>query len=93
MKSALTILAVIFIIPTGMLSGQVILDDNVIDSRIRTIQFHKESWNLSYPLVSLAGSEKLVLNFDLIGEAQETFWYKIIHCNRDWQESGLFIND
>jgi hypothetical protein len=61
--------------------------------RIKTVQLYKEGWNLSYPIIKLNSSEKLVLNFDLMGDDAESYYYTVIHCDKDWNKSDIFPND
>jgi hypothetical protein len=67
--------------------------DIIFDSRIHTIQIYKEGWNLSYPVMKLNSTDKLVLNFDLLADDPETYYYSFVHCNRDWKESGVFNSE
>lgn len=65
----------------------------VFDKRIKTVQLYKEEWNLSYPMIRLNSTEKLVLHFDLLDNQTETYYYTFIHCNKDWEKSDIFTND
>ncbi|MCU0408823.1 MAG: DUF5103 domain-containing protein [Bacteroidales bacterium] len=40
-------------------------DEKVFDDRIKTVLLHKEGWNLSYPVIKLKSSDRLILKFDL----------------------------
>jgi len=72
---------------------QNIYQEEIFDSRIRTLQLFREGWNLSYPIIKLNSNDKLVLNFDLLDDDPETYYYSFIHCSRDWKESGVFNSD
>lgn len=75
-------------------AGDGIVQDNVVnDDRIKTVQLFRENWNLSYPIIKQDGNEKLLLEFDLLGNDPETFYYSFIFCDKDWNEAGAFIND
>jgi hypothetical protein len=67
--------------------------NHVFDQRIKTVQLYKEGWNLSYPIIKLNSADKLVLNFDLIGDNAESYYYTVIHCDKDWNKSDIFPND
>lgn len=67
--------------------------DSVFDKRIKTVQMHREGWYLSYPVISLNRDEKLILKFDLLDNNPEAYWYTIIHCDKDWNESRIFTSD
>jgi virulence-associated protein VagC len=66
---------------------------HVFDQRIKTVQLYKDGWNLSYPILKLNSNEKLVLNFDLLGDQPENYYYTFIHCDKDWKKSDIFPND
>jgi hypothetical protein len=65
----------------------------IFDQRIKTVQLYKDGWNLSYPIIKLNSNERLVLNFDLLGDLPETYYYTFIHCDKDWNKSDIFPND
>ncbi len=67
--------------------------DHIFDQRIKTVQLYKDGWNLSYPILKINSNEKLVLNFDLIADQPETYYYTFIHCDKDWKKSDIFPND
>jgi hypothetical protein len=70
----------------------VFYSNHIFDPRIKTVQLFKDGWNLSYPIIKLNG-EKLALNFDLLADQPETYYYKIVHCDKDWNKSDIFPND
>jgi hypothetical protein len=67
--------------------------NNTFDSRIKSVQLYKEGWNLSYPVIKLNSDEKLVLEFDLLDNVPETYYYTLIHCSKDWKRSDIFTTD
>lgn len=93
--SHLLILLVILIsLDLQKISGQeLIFEDHVFNDKIKTAQVYREGWNLSYPVLKLNSGEKLELHFDLLSDQPEDYWYTVIHCNKDWQQSDIFIND
>jgi hypothetical protein len=74
--------------PESLLFSNHIYDDN-----IKSVQLYQERWNLSYPILKLHSTEKLVLHFDLLGDQSETYYYTFIHCDKDWNRSDIFPND
>jgi hypothetical protein len=71
----------------------ILCSNHIFNKKIKTVQLYKEGWNLSYPVIKLNGNEKLVLNFDLIDDHAETYYYTFIHCNKDWEKSDIFPNN
>ncbi len=67
--------------------------NNIYNDKIKTVQLYKEGWNLSNPVIKLKEREKLVLDFDLLDDQAETYYYTFIHCDKDWKKSDIFIND
>ena len=74
-------------------SDSILYTNHVYDQKIKTVQLYKEGWNLSYPIIKLNSAEKLVLNFDLLADQPESYYYTFIHCDKDWKKSDIFIND
>jgi hypothetical protein len=60
---------------------------------IKTVYFEKQGDKLAYPILSVGGSETIILHFDMLSSHQETLYYKLIHCERDWNVSDIFYTD
>ena len=71
----------------------VLYSNHIFDQRIKTVQLFKDGWNLSYPVIKLNSNDKLALNFDLLADQPESYYYTIIHCDKDWNKSDIFPND
>ncbi len=69
------------------------LDEQIIDTDISTVMLRKEGWELSYPIIKLDSDEKLELQFDLLANNMETYYYTFTHCDKDWVESDLTTFD
>jgi hypothetical protein len=67
--------------------------NHIFNDKIKTVQLYKEGWNLSYPLIKLNSDEKLVLNFDLLDNQPDSYYYSFIHCDKDWNKSDIFPTD
>ncbi len=67
--------------------------NRIFDERVKTLQLYKEGWNFSYPVIRLNSEEKLMLQFDLIGDYNDTFYYTFYHCDKDWNKSDIFTNE
>lgn len=74
-------------------SDSLLCSNHIFNSKIKTVQLYKEGWNLSYPIIKLNSTEKLILHFDLLDDQAETYYYTFVHCNKDWQKSDIFQND
>ncbi len=71
-----------------------LLHTNHIFSRsIKTVQLHKEGWEITYPILKLNSTEKLILSFDDLRDDIGNYYYTFIHCNADWNSSDLMETD
>ena len=64
-------------------------NDQVMSDRIKTVKIYKEGWQLSYPIITLHASEKLVLSFDELSTSPSDYTFSIIHCNAGWIKDDL----
>lgn len=70
-----------------------IYTNQIFNENIKTVQLFREGKNLSYPVVKLRSDDKLELDFDLLGDQIETYYYTFIHCTKDWGKSDIFQNE
>ena len=64
-------------------------DDYIYQKGIKTVRFHPTGDNLGLPIIKLHSGDVLSLSFDDLAEDYANFSYTVIHCNADWQPSGL----
>lgn len=81
------------------------LEDFTYEETIKSIQLYQKTGEFdeqtTFPVVSVAQSNILQLDFDELKPASEYYYFKIIHCNADWTNSQLieseyldnFLND
>jgi hypothetical protein len=62
-------------------------------SDVKSVFFEKDGGRLAYPFFQLNSKENIILHFDILGGRNESLWYRIIHCDRDWNVSDLFTSD
>ncbi len=75
------------------LFGQDIFHDRIYKDNIKTAIFFKDGNELSFPVIDLKRSNKLVFTFDDLDGDVKSFTYTIKHCNSDWTASNLFQTD
>ncbi len=63
------------------------------DTKVKSITFEKDGWKLAYPFLQPGSGDEMTLSFDIIDGDAGTLWYKITHCDRDWNQSDLFTSD
>lgn len=68
-------------------------EDDVYQDGIKTVRFYPSNDNLGLPLIKLLSEERLILSFDDLYEDYVNYSYTVIHCNADWQPSGLMKVD
>lgn len=66
-----------------------LISEFVLEETIKTIQLHPTGKPLAYPVIFLNGQETLALSFDELGNLRNDFNLTLIHCDADWQPSGL----
>lgn len=91
-STALALLLNIFAL-SSQNNDSLVCTNHVFNDKIKTVQLYKEGWNLSYPIMKHNSTEKLVLQFDLLGDDTENYYYTFIHCDKDWNKSDIFPTD
>lgn len=60
-----------------------------IDLKIKTLQIYPTDKPTDFPILELGSDQSVTISFDKMVFSHETFFYKIVHCNRDWSKSSL----
>ena len=63
--------------------------DHIYKSTIKTVQFHRAGWDLTYPIIELNGIDQVELSFDDLGDQIHNYSYTLLHCDADWKPSRL----
>ena len=96
-KSMFVSLLMVFLLNLLPLFSQdndtLIFTNHVFNDQIKTVQLYKEGWNLSYPVIKHNSGEKLILQFDHLGNEIGNYYYTFIHCDKDWKRSDIFPAD
>jgi hypothetical protein len=66
--------------------------EEYVSPSIKTVQFHRLGWPLSYPLIDLR-NQRLELTFDEPGSSTKNYNYTIVLCDANWIESDLMITE
>jgi hypothetical protein len=68
-------------------------EDAVYHEEIKTVLMHREGFELSNPVWEMGEEIPLVFKFDdLSGEVRD-YYYTVVHCDADWNESFIPQND
>ncbi len=60
---------------------------------IKSITFEKDGLLPSYPFIQPWNGEEMTLQFDITESPTGSLWYRLTHCDRDWNMSDLFTSD
>lgn len=64
-------------------------DNHVYLDNIHSVKFHIQGDPLSLPMLPLDGNARFELSFDDLGDEVKTYTYTFVHCDKNWQPSGL----
>ncbi|OFY19908.1 MAG: hypothetical protein A2W98_10600 [Bacteroidetes bacterium GWF2_33_38] len=67
--------------------------DETFKESIQSVLLYNKQWELSRPLMVIDNNDTLKLSFDDINNNVKNYYYKIIHCNSEWESSNLFYSD
>ena len=87
-----TILSIIGVFAFSFLRA-VPFEDHTPGADIRTVLFYPADAQVSdvmeFPVLYLKGEKFMRMEFDELGNEYHNYNFKIIHCNRDWEQSIL----
>ena len=63
--------------------------NQVYDEYIKTVTLEINNLPTNFPVMTLNSGQFVMLKFDDLINEERNFYYRIIHCNKDWQPSGL----
>jgi hypothetical protein len=61
----------------------------IYDENIRTLQVLPNGEALQMACIGLNSADEIVISFDELSYEASNFYYKIVHCDARWNESGL----
>ena len=66
------------------------IEDHVFDEDIKSVQMIIANQPAIVPIIGLnSGSRSFTLHFDQLGEDASEYFYKVVHCDRNWNPSDL----
>jgi len=63
-------------------------ENRIYQTGIETVQFYREGFDLSAPVITLNSGERLKLSFDDLNAGNQRYRYTILHCEADWTTSA-----
>ncbi|MBR4198151.1 MAG: DUF5103 domain-containing protein [Bacteroidales bacterium] len=91
MKKTLVNFAILLIVSAATFAQT--LKDTVYSRDVRSIVLQRESVDLSQPILRLGSGDRLLLQFDVLGEESRYYSYRIQHCSHDWQVDDLAVSE
>lgn len=65
-------------------------NDKIYKPSIKTVQMYNSGVNeLSSPIYEVGSENPLICSFDDLTDDSKNYYYTLIHCNADWEPSGL----
>jgi hypothetical protein len=80
------------LVSTGQ-SNRFYHENAVYREEIKSVQMFREGYELSNPVLELNEDARLVMKFDDLSGEIRNYWYTILHCDADWNESFLNQNE
>jgi Domain of unknown function (DUF5103) len=64
-------------------------ENYIYEKDFRSVKLYQTNSGFNFPILMLNGGETLSLDFDQLTSEQDYYQYTLIHCNADWQPSGI----
>lgn len=64
-------------------------ENAVYRENIKTVMMYREGFELSNPVLALNEDARLVFKFDDLSPEPKDYYYTVVHCDADWNESFL----
>lgn len=65
----------------------------VFKEEIKSVQAFQEGFELSHPVYELGTDANLIFKFDDVTDDPKNYYYTLIHCDADWNESYILQNE
>lgn len=64
-------------------------ENAVHNENIKTVLMYRDGFELSNPVIELGEDANLILKFDDLSGEVKDYYYTIVHCDTDWNESYI----
>lgn len=64
-------------------------ENAVFSEHIKTVQMYVAGFELSQPILTINQDAHLLFKFDDLSEGPKDYYYTVIHCDADWNESYI----
>ncbi len=88
-KIQLLILVLLIAVTSKAQEESYYYENAVYNENIKTVLMYRDGFELSNPVIELGEDANLVLKFDDLSGEVKDYYYTIIHCDADWNESYI----
>ena len=67
--------------------------DAIYSKTIKSVQFFREGWEFSMPIIDLGSEQRLLLKFDDLNPDAQNYNYSVTHCDAGWNTSRLVTSE
>ena len=95
MKNRILIIVIILfaIVSVAAQDDKFYYENAVYNENIKTVLMHLKGFELSNPVLGINQEAVLVFKFDDFSEETKNYYYTIIHCDVNWNESFMIQED
>jgi hypothetical protein len=68
-------------------------EDAVYNENIKTVLMYRDGFELSEPIWFLGEEGSLIVKFDDLSGEVKNYYYTLVHCDADWNESFVLQSD
>lgn len=61
----------------------------IFNERVKSLQVQLDGYDYAPPVIVLGTPDQLTFSFDHLSDDRQYLRYELVHCNADWQPSGL----
>lgn len=77
----------VFFTPANAQKNEFYYENAVYNDNIKSVQLFRDGFELSNPVYNLGEDISLVLKFDDLSGEPKNYYYTVIHCDANWNES------
>ncbi len=93
-KSVLFVVTIILLTVNAIAQDEKYYYENAVyNENIKTVLMYREGFELSNPVLEMNEDAKLIFKFDDFSDVEKNYYYTIIHCDANWNESFLVQAD
>ena len=91
MKKYFLLINIIFLLVSNVVAqdDKFYHENAVYSEDIKTVLMHREGFDLTNPVLELNQEAPLIFKFDDFSAEVKNYYYTVIHCDADWNESYL----